>query len=142
MHALILSDKPNLQRQLHHMLGGLDPFVRVRRATRVPSSRPGLRGTYQPDIVFVDLAWCGMPAATHITRELRQVLASTPLVMMLDRPEEVSLARMALVQADLYVAKSAASSVVQRSLRRWVGVAPATLTGPCRQDRYFHAMAA
>jgi DNA-binding response OmpR family regulator len=72
------------------------------------------------DMVFVDLAWCGLPRLLRVTQGLRARLADTPVVVLLDRPEQVAQLLQAHIDADLLVAKSAAPTVVCRSVQRFL----------------------
>lgn len=130
MNALILSHQSQLQQQLLSTLTPLSEGARVQRSVHRPQpSDVHLLAEGRPDLVFVDLAWCGLGQAGDLLDTLRGQLASTPLVLLVDRPEEVTLAREACAQADLYVGKSASPKVVRESLRRWFAHRPAADIG-------------
>jgi DNA-binding NarL/FixJ family response regulator len=130
MQAVLLSDHPTLLAGLRATLSSLGGEVTVQRATRWPARReshPG-RGdglaaadeAQAADVVFIDLAWCGLPRLSRVTQGLRARLADTPVVVLLDRPEQVAQLHQAQADADLLVAKSAAPTVVCRSVQRFL----------------------
>jgi DNA-binding response OmpR family regulator len=129
MNALILSHQKTLLPLLQDTLNPMSAMARVRCSGAAPLDAGEQNQHERPDLVFVDLAWCGMSAAPALLRELRRTLRRAPLVLLVDRPEEVTLAQLADVHADLYIGKSVAPRVMRRSLRRWftpTGDEPAT----------------
>ena len=130
MQAMLLSDHPPLLTGLRTTLAGLGREVTVRRTTRL--LRPPLAGRARlapseappADVLFVDLAWCGLQGLAELTQGLRQWMAHTPVVLLLDSPEQVAMVHQAQVDADLLVAKSAAPSVVCRSMQRFFDPRP------------------
>lgn len=119
MNALILSHQKTLLPLLQDTLNPMSAMTRVRCSGAAPLDAGEQHQHERPDLVFVDLAWCGMSAAPALLRELRRTLRRAPLVLLVDRPEEVTLAQLADVHADLYIGKSVAPRVMRRSLRRW-----------------------
>jgi DNA-binding NarL/FixJ family response regulator len=133
MQAVLFSDHPPLLAGLRATLSSLGGEVTVQRSTRLPA-----RADHHPDqvggvcdgtaaaqacttdMVFVDLAWCGLPRLLRVTQGLRARLADTPVVVLLDRPEQVAQLLQAHIDADLLVAKSAAPTVVCRSVQRFL----------------------
>ncbi|RZS54789.1 hypothetical protein [Sphaerotilus mobilis] len=119
MNALILSHQKTLLPLLQDILNPMSAMAQVRCSGAAPLDAGEQSHHERPDLVFVDLAWCGMSAAPALLRELRRTLRRAPLVLLVDRPEEVTLAQLADVHADLYIGKSVAPRVMRRSLRRW-----------------------
>jgi DNA-binding response OmpR family regulator len=119
MNALILSHQKTLLPLLQDTLNPMSAMARVRRSGAAPLDAGEQARQQPPDLVFVDLAWCGISAAPALMRELRRTVRRAPLVLLVDRPEEVTLAQLAQVHADLYIGKSAAPRVMRRSLQRW-----------------------
>lgn len=137
MQAVLLSDHPPLLAGLRATLSSLGGEVTVQRATRLPAradhhpdpvvgAREGstVAQACTTDMVFVDLAWCGLPRLSRVTQGLRARLADTPVVVLLDRPEQVAQLLQAHIDADLLVAKSAAPTVVCRSVQRFLVCRP------------------
>ena len=126
MQAVLLSDHPHVLAGLQATLADLGSELTVQRATRL--TRPTAGGTRRSpsrppaaaDLVFVDLDWCGLHSLSDVTQRVREWLTDTRVVVLLDRPEQVSQVHRAQVDADLLVAKSAAPAVVCRSVRRFL----------------------
>ncbi|MDP4301789.1 response regulator transcription factor [Leptothrix discophora] len=131
MNALILSHQKTLLPLLQDALNPMSAMARVRRSGAAPLDAGEQARQQPPDLIFVDLAWCGISAAPALMRELRRTVQRAPLVLLVDRPEEVTLAQLARVHADLYIGKSAAPRVMRRSLQRWFTPTGDLVEPPC-----------
>ncbi len=137
MQAVLLSDHLPLLAGLRATLSSLGGEVTMQRATRLPARLDprsadadaevdgarediALAQACTADMVFVDLAWCGLPRLSRVTQGLRTCMVDTPVVVLLDRPEQVAQLLQADIDADLLVAKSAAPTVVCRSVQRFL----------------------
>ncbi len=116
MQAMLLSDQPPLLQGLSDTLRSLSARITLRRADAA-------HDTGAADLVFVDLAWCGLARLPQLAEDLRRQRQDAALVLLLDHPEDVSQIESVQVDADLLVAKQASPQAVCRSMRRFLPAA-------------------
>lgn len=123
MKALLLSDQSIVQIGLQQALARPGRQVELYRTARLQTALEFLVSGRQVVAVIIDLAWCGMRTLEPVVQRLMGAAGQIPLMILVDRPDEISQIRLKGLSADLYLAKTASPAAMSQALSKlvWIG---------------------
>jgi DNA-binding response OmpR family regulator len=123
MKTLLLSDQAILQIGLQGALADLEHRVDLFRTSQIITAYTRVTSTDQrPNLVMIDLGWCGLRSLKAVVQRIMGQISDVPLAILVNRPDEVSQVRLAGVDADMFLAKTAAPAVMRQALVRFMPV--------------------
>lgn len=119
MKTMLLSDQGILQIGLQAALAEQTVGAHVFRTTQLIAAVGHASATGRLDAVIVDVGWCGLRSLAAVVQRVMGALDRVPLVVLVDRPDEVSLVRLAGIKADMFLTKTASPAVMRQALMRF-----------------------
>lgn len=121
MKALLLSDQAILQIGLQGALSGAEQTMDVFRTSQILTAYTRVTtAEHRPDLVLIDVGWCGLRSLKAVVQRIMSQISGVPLAILVSRPDEVSQVRLAGVEADMFLAKTAAPAVMRQALHRFL----------------------